>query len=57
MIVPVGAPTLPRSAALRRRGVPHAEEDASTSEGMTTAVGDEGGFAPNLPIERSGASS
>ena len=27
MIIPVGAPTLPRSAALRRRGVPCAEED------------------------------
>ena len=27
MIVPLGAPTLPRSAALRRRGLPHAEED------------------------------
>ena len=27
MIIPVGAPTLPRGAALRRRGVPRAEED------------------------------
>ena len=26
MIIPVGAPELPRGTALRRRGVPHAEE-------------------------------
>ena len=48
MIMPVGAPSFPRGAALRRRGVPHAEEAARTSAGMPTAVGDEGGFAPNL---------
>ena len=48
MILPVGAPTLPRSAALRRRGLPHAEEDPASTAGLTTAVGDEGGFAPNL---------
>ena len=49
MIVPVGAPTLPRGAALRRRGVPHAEEDHRRARACRTTVGDEGGFAPNLP--------
>ena len=49
MIIPVGAPTLPRGAALRRRGVPRAEEADRRARACRTAVGDEGGFAPNLP--------
>ena len=40
---------LPRSPALRRRSVPRAEENCCTRRGCRTTVGDEGGFAPNLP--------
>ena len=47
MIMPVGAATLRRSAALRLRDVPHAEK-ALQEAGHNTNVGDEGGFAPNL---------
>ena len=54
MILPVGAPTLSRGAALRRRGLPRAEEDPA-ERGLSTAVGDEGGFAPDLRLERGGA--
>jgi enolase len=36
MIMPVGAPELPRGAALRRRGVPRAEEDHRHDKGMST---------------------
>ena len=46
MIMPVGASRSPRPAH-RRRGVPCAEARAEGS-GHSTAVGDEGGFAPNL---------
>ena len=42
---------LRRSAALRRRDISRAEERAAR-QGMNTAVGDEGGFAPNLPSNR-----
>ena len=41
-------------AAHRRRGLPRAEEAARTSAGSSTAVGDEGGFAPDLAVERGG---
>ena len=51
MIVPVGAPSLPRGGALRRRGVPCAEE-APRRQGHADAVGDEGGFAPSLETTR-----
>ena len=38
----------PRGRAHGRRGVPHAEEGARRQAGWRPAVGDEGGFAPNL---------
>ena len=48
MIVPVGAPTL--SEAVRYGAeVFHALKSVLSKQGMSTAVGDEGGFAPNLP--------
>jgi enolase len=47
MIIPVGAPELPRGGALRRRGVPRAEED-HPRQGHEHRVGDEGGFAPSV---------
>ena len=45
--MPAGAPTFPRPAH-GRRDLPHAEEGRCTDAGHSTAVGDEGGFAPNL---------
>ena len=57
MVVPVGAP---RFSEALRRGVEvfHALKSPAQSRGLSTAVGDEGGFAPDLPsneaaIERS----
>ncbi|MEE8601763.1 phosphopyruvate hydratase [Euzebya tangerina] len=48
MIAPVGAPTF--SEALRTGiEVYHALKKVLSSRGMNTALGDEGGFAPNLP--------
>jgi len=48
MIVPLGAPSFPE--ALRAGAeVFHALKAALKKEGLTTAVGDEGGFAPRLP--------
>ena len=51
MILPVGAPTF--SEALRY-GVEifHALKSVLRGQGLNTAVGDEGGFAPNLPSNR-----
>ena len=51
MILPVGAPTF--SEALRY-GVEifHALKSVLRSQGLNTAVGDEGGFAPDLPSNR-----
>jgi enolase len=49
MIMPVGAPTLPRGAALRRRVFHALKKILHEAKGINTAVGDEGGFAPNLP--------
>ena len=46
MIIPVGAPSFREARALRRRGVPRAEEDPRRHAACSTAVGDEGGFAP-----------
>ena len=51
MIAPIGAPTLRRGAALGRRDLPRAEGGAE-ERGLATGVGDEGGFAPNLPSNR-----
>ena len=48
MILPVGAPNF--SEALRHgTEIFHALKAVLKSQGMNTAVGDEGGFAPNLP--------
>jgi enolase len=48
MILPVGAPSL--SEAIRCGAeVFHALKKILNAKGMTTAVGDEGGFAPDLP--------
>ena len=51
MILPVGAPNF--SEALRYGAeVFHALKSVLREKGMNTAVGDEGGFAPNLPSNR-----
>ncbi|NNC77865.1 MAG: phosphopyruvate hydratase [Woeseiaceae bacterium] len=48
MILPVGAPSF--TEALRHgTEIFHALKSVLKSQGMNTAVGDEGGFAPNLP--------
>ncbi len=48
MVVPVGAASL-REAVRYGAEVFHALQAVLKSRGMNTAVGDEGGFAPNLP--------
>ncbi|MEO8135145.1 MAG: phosphopyruvate hydratase [Betaproteobacteria bacterium] len=48
MIVPIGAPTF-REAIRYGAQVFHALKKLIDSKGMPTTVGDEGGFAPNLP--------
>jgi len=48
MILPVGAPTL-REAVRWGAEVFHALKKVIADKGMSTAVGDEGGFAPDLP--------
>ena len=51
MILPVGAPNF--TEALRYGAeVFHALKSVLHEQGMNTAVGDEGGFAPNLPSNR-----
>jgi enolase len=51
MILPVGAPNF--TEALRYGAeVFHALKSVLRSQGLNTAVGDEGGFAPNLPSNR-----
>ena len=52
MIVPVGAPSI---AEAIRYGceIFHALKKVLTDKGMNTAVGDEGGFAPDLPSNES----
>ena len=51
MILPVGAPTF--TEALRYGAeIFHCLKSVLSSQGMNTAVGDEGGFAPNLPSNR-----
>jgi enolase len=52
MIMPVGAPTL-REALRYGAEVFHALKKVLQGRGMNTAVGDEGGFAPNLPSNES----
>ncbi|MDX8385037.1 MAG: phosphopyruvate hydratase [Gallionella sp.] len=48
MIIPVGAPTF-REAVRYGAEVFHALQNLINKKGMPTTVGDEGGFAPNLP--------
>ena len=48
MIMPIGAPTF-REALRYGAEVFHALKKVLKKQGMNTAVGDEGGFAPNLP--------
>jgi len=48
MIIPVGAPTF-REALRYGTEVFHALKQLIDEKGMPTTVGDEGGFAPNLP--------
>jgi enolase len=48
MIIPVGAPSF-REAVRYGAEVFHALKDLIDKKGMPTTVGDEGGFAPNLP--------
>jgi len=52
MIMPVGASTL-KEAVRYGAEVFHALKKVLQSRGMNTAVGDEGGFAPNLPSNES----
>ncbi len=52
MVMPVGAPELLRGAALRRGDFPCAEVGAPRQGPVSTAVGDEGGFAPNIASAR-----
>ena len=48
MIIPVGAPSF-REALRQGAEVFHALKKIINDKGMPTAVGDEGGFAPNVP--------
>lgn len=48
MILPIGAPNL-REAVRYGAEVFHALKAVLKSQGLNTSVGDEGGFAPNLP--------
>jgi len=50
MIVPIGAPSL-REAVRMGAGVFHALKRVLGERGLSTAVGDEGGFAPDLPSD------
>jgi enolase len=52
MIMPVGAPSL-REAVRYGAEVFHALKKVLQGKGLNTAVGDEGGFAPNLPSNES----
>ena len=48
MIVPIGAPSTFSEAVRYGAEVFHALKKLIDREGMSTAVGDEGGFAPNV---------
>ena len=54
MILPVGAPTLAEAVRMGAE-VFHTLKKALKDAGHNTNVGDEGGFAPNLPSRRGGA--
>ena len=49
MVVPIGAETLRRGRCAPGIEVFHALKKVLAKRGLSTAVGDEGGFAPNLP--------
>jgi enolase len=53
MIIPVGAPTF-REAVRYGAEVFHALKKILDAKGMSTAVGDEGGFAPSVPNHEAG---
>ena len=48
MIAPIGAPTF-RDALEMGASVYHALKSVLKKQGLSTGLGDEGGFAPNLP--------
>jgi len=51
MVIPVGAPTF-KEALRYGAEIFHCLKSVLSRQGMNTAVGDEGGFAPNLPSNR-----
>ncbi|UYM06502.1 phosphopyruvate hydratase [Solicola gregarius] len=51
MIAPIGAPTF-RDAMQQGAQVYHALKSVLKEKGLATGLGDEGGFAPNLPSNR-----
>ena len=51
MIAPIGASTF-RDAVEQGAGVYHALKSVLKKQGLSTGLGDEGGFAPNLPANR-----
>ncbi|TDT32538.1 phosphopyruvate hydratase [Naumannella halotolerans] len=51
MIAPIGAPTF-REALRQGAEVYHALKSVLKAKGLATGLGDEGGFAPNLPQNR-----
>jgi len=51
MIAPIGAPTY-SEALMQGVGVYHALKAVLKEKGLSTGLGDEGGFAPNLPSNR-----
>ncbi len=51
MIAPIGASTF-REAVEQGAGVYHALKSVLKKQGLSTGLGDEGGFAPNLPANR-----
>ena len=55
MVLPVGADDLLRGPALGRRDLPRAQGPAEGEGPARTGLGDEGGFAPDLPTQPRGA--
>jgi len=51
MVAPIGAPTF-RDAVEQGAAVYHALKSVLRKQGLSTGLGDEGGFAPNLPANR-----